>query len=90
MPLKSKVRQIAERGSVKFHKIGKIEFWLTPLNKIFILTPDERVITPTLSVTGVVFDDNTFEPSQEVIAWLEKTLKIQRTVRDQQALDDED
>lgn len=67
-------------GDVKFHRIGKVQFWLTRLNRIFLID-EGRAITPSLQGQAVKFDDPHYHPSPKVAAKLLQLLKTQREIR---------
>lgn len=75
------MKQNVESGSVVFHHVGSVKFWLTSTNRIFV-TQGSRVAFPHLQGSGVVkFDDPTFTVGQKVEEDLRRMLRKQREVR---------
>lgn len=80
---KSKLSSPVEGDSVRFHHIGKIEFWVTPLNKIFLIV-DGRTVFPSLNgSTLVTFDvpELSYTLSDKVKEKCRTLLKKQRQIR---------
>lgn len=68
-------------GSTRFHRVGDVEFWLTPANRIFLLVAG-RQITPSLIGSRTVrYDDPTFRPPAAVEEALRKFLRTQQDIR---------
>lgn len=83
MPRKSKKleQKIVERGSVKFHAIGDTDFYLTTVNRVFLVTKQGRIIFPRLSGGYVKFDETDYEPTPEISKWLLGVLVKQKEIR---------
>jgi hypothetical protein len=74
-------QQAPKDGSTRFHHIGEIEFWLTPLNRIFLIF-QKRLVFPSLQGGSIVkFDDPTFLAPAGVAEFLHKVLRKQRDIR---------
>jgi hypothetical protein len=70
-----------ENGSVKFDMVEDVEFWLTPLNKIFLIH-NKTVIFPALRGTTIVSYDNPhFHPGEKVTARVRIVLNKQHQIR---------
>ncbi len=88
-----------ERGSVRFHHIGRrpnrTEFWLTPLNRIIIVTPAGSIVFPKLRGSTIIYGDSDYDqedyvPTPEVEAWLKPVLQKQREIRSGWRANEED
>lgn len=70
-----------ESGSVIFHHIGPVQFWMTSTNRIFAVQGD-RVAFPHLHGSSIMrWDDATFKPGEEADAFALKVLRKQREIR---------
>ena len=67
-------------GSTRFHKVGEVEFWLTPMNCVFLVIGPRQVF-PSLQGTVVRFDDPNFRPDHQVMEDLRRILRKQREIR---------
>lgn len=77
-----KPKNFMEKGSVRFHKVGTTEFWLTPINRVF-LKVGEQIIFPHLNGTlRVSYDDRSYQPPADVAAEVLRILRKQRHVRE--------
>ena len=85
----------ANDGSTRFHYVkdkalGRIEFWLTPLNKVFLIV-NTRIIFPSLQGGSIVkFDDPRFDPPPKVMEDLSNILRKQRRIREDWPTPEED
>jgi hypothetical protein len=78
---KAALRQVIEKGSVRFDRVEDVKFWLTPENKIFLVR-GEMVGVPFLNGSVVVSIDNPeFELSEAVKERCRTLLKQQRQIR---------
>jgi len=68
-------------GSVRFHRVGDVEFWLTALNRVFLLVAGRPVFPSLKGSTVVKFDDPMFHPTSKVSEALLRILRRQREVR---------
>lgn len=67
-------------GSTKFHHVGKVEFWLTELNHVFLLIAGQ-VIFPSLHGRKVTYDDPHYQAPLKVTEDLARILHKQREIR---------
>ena len=68
-------------GSTCFHRVGEVEFWLTPQNKIFLIH-EGRTIFPSLQGTRILnFDDPMFHAADKVGADLLRIMRKQHQLR---------
>lgn len=88
----SRAKKVIEHGSVKFHRVGAVEVWMTGTNRIFIVRTDNNneVIYPRLQGGTVQFPETGFEPSDALMAFLLDKLKTQKQIRSQWPADWED
>ncbi len=71
----------ADSGSVRFHRVGKIEFWMTALNRIFLLVGGQPIFPSLQGGSVIKYDDPTFVASPAVTEALRGFLHRQREIR---------
>lgn len=83
MSLKPKKRLTVseETGSVLFNRVGDVEFWMTAINRIFLMMPDGKIVFPTLQGAVLRYDEPHFKTTAEVEVKLRQVLQKQREVR---------
>lgn len=79
-----------EHGSVRFHRIKRTQFWLTPSNRVFIVTPESEIIFPKIQGGIIHYDDRLYVPPPGVGEWLLVTLQKQAEIRFKWQQDEED
>jgi hypothetical protein len=67
-------------GHVCFYRVGKVKFWLTTENIVYLIV-DGHIIFPYLSGERVTFDDLGFSASLKVREDLTRILSKQREIR---------
>jgi hypothetical protein len=78
---KKRLTKFEEAGSVRFDKVGDVEFWLTAINRVFLLMPGGKVVFPSLQGSVLRYDEPNFKAEPEVEAKLTDKLRKQREIR---------
>jgi len=79
-----------ELGSVKFHQVDDVEFWMTGINRVFLKWRG-LIIAPCLQGGSIVrYDDTNFTPSEAVESEVLRILRKQRDIRQTWDEDDND
>ena len=77
-------------GSACFHRVGQVEFWLTPLNRVFLVIGEHQVFPSLQGGSVVKFDDPTYVPEDKVLEDLRRILRKQREIRQDWPTPEED
>ena len=81
MKHKRTLTKLEEAGSTRFNRVGKVEFWLTSTNAVFLKLPDDSIVFPTLQGSIVRYDEPHFRPAEDVHAKVYEVLHKQQELR---------